>query len=62
MFLFLLWSMTSSVIDFTVLECNERGVTEQKWADLRILSDQVRYGWTQGQIQEETMIHIQQIQ
>jgi len=25
-------------------------------------SNQVRYGWTQGQIQEETVIHIQQIQ
>jgi len=29
--------MTSSVIDFTVLECNGREVREQKWADLRIL-------------------------
>ena len=23
-------------------------------------SDQVRYGWTQAQIQDETVIHIQQ--
>jgi hypothetical protein len=33
--------MTTSLIDFTVLECKGQVVTEEKWADLRIL---IRYG------------------
>jgi len=41
MFRFLTRIMTTSLIDFTVLKCKGRGVTEQTWADLRIL---IRYG------------------
>jgi hypothetical protein len=32
--------MTTSLIDFTVLKCKRRAVTEQKWADLRTV---IRY-------------------